>query len=493
MRHFALNKVLPCVLVSLLSACGGSGGGDDSSSDANLPDLTPSEYAGTFKDANQTGIFYNNTNAPQNFGWNGEHCANNANSRYYETDNALIYGQESLPESDFTQAAQWVETGLKAATSAFTISNSEYFDSRQRYSPLVVNAFLSMASGSIEKQRVFNPHIYVYAEMVSAGTLTEQDKSYVEGQLRALVYINNSGVNSYHSELLALLPQNYASLSQDEQLLSIVDGINQIASDESELAVTSEYLVNMTLPNDFDLWADRSYFQPMESRDSRPLENYLYAEFVKLSRAEQEAALAHFNAKLPYVSSIDEAIYQDKIYVCLTNNNSNIGWGEGTNLGISFSAPSVFSRQNPQQVVVHELIHTIQMAYTSSPYTFSHLPRWLLEGQAVYLSGQTVASKSQHANYEPLSVNSFSDEYGDASEAYQHYGLAYSYIHENSGLANIKGLFSAMHGKYSGESFSTNYSWVFAQSFANYMQDHHQQALDYTRYASDYHTLIGTW
>lgn len=493
MRRVTFNKVVPCLLVSLLSACGGGGGESDSSSNIKVPNITPDEYAGTFKDANQTGVFYNNANAPQNYGWNGGHCADNANSRYYETEHALIYGQESLPESDFTQAAQWVETGLKAATSAFAITNSDYFDIRQRYSPQFVGFFISAAVGDIEKQRALSPYIYVYAEMFSADKLTAQDKNYVEGRLRGLVSIRNGQASSYSSELQELLPENYTSLTDEEQLLAIVAAVHQIATDESEFAVTSEHLVNISLPNDFDLWLDRSYFEPIETRDTRPLENYLYAEFLNLSRAEQEAALAHFNAKIPYVTTLDEAIYQDKVYVCLTHNASNIGWGEGTNLGISFSAPSVFSRQDPQQVVVHELIHTIQMAYTSSPYTFSHLPRWLLEGQAVYLSGQTVANKSQHANYEPLSVNSFTDEYGDSGEAYQHYGLAYSYIHENSGLANIKGLFSAMHGKYSGESYSTNYSWVFAQSFGSYMQDHHKQALDYSRYSTEYHTLIGSW
>lgn len=439
MRGITKSSLLSVSLISLLSACGG--GGEDSSSSIDIPEAPDSAIEGTFKDGTLTGVYYNNERAGQDFGWNGGHCAQNANSHYYETENALIFGEPSLPTSDFEKAAEWVESGFILATELMATSKAEYFTLRDNYSSDVMRRMFSRIEDTVEKQRAFFPSYYIWAEKIAADELDSESYDYAASYILQMVEESQGQMTSRTPEIIPLLPADYLNLSETDRIETLTAAINHIAMQEQEIPLESSALVHIEIPHDFDLWAERNNYVPFEQRDPNIHENYLYKAFKSLSSVQQQEVIAHYLAwetTEGYYdnATLEDALYQQKLYVCLNENASDIGWGEGITLGITFTAPSIYDRKNAAQIIVHELIHTIQKAYSSSPGTFSFLPRWMLEGQAVYLSGQNVAKVSEHANYAPVSVVSFSDEYGDTGEAYEHYGLAYSYLHENNELSS---------------------------------------------------------
>lgn len=192
-----------------------------------------------------------------------------------------------------------------------------------------------------------------------------------------------------------------------------------------------------------------------------------------------------------------EIFLEEKIYVCLHENQGAYGWGEGTPMGITIGAESVSTLPyNVDKVVQHELIHTFQHALSSS-YEGSKLPRWFAEGQAVYLSGMNIAEKQNYGDYHPTSVIDFTDEYGDVSQAYEHYGLAYKYLAE----ANSKSVINDML-KHVGE---LNHSWM-VQGDADYKENHnyveafeqHIKQQDGTplsvhQFREDYHQIMSAY
>ena len=132
-----------------------------------------------------------------------------------------------------------------------------------------------------------------------------------------------------------------------------------------------------------------------------------------------------------------EVIYKDKIIVCLKESTSTYNLGEGHRVGLSMAVPALFDNKNYEQLVKHELIHTVQKGIIAG-LDGSVLPRWFSEGQAVYLSGQELASQNElDTFYIPDYVYS-SNEGSDSSELYKHYGAAYKFLVDANTSSSMK-------------------------------------------------------
>jgi hypothetical protein len=135
-----INKNMFIILTTIitLSACGG--GADEgtkqtnNSNSSNVNNGDSATITGQFLSSHDTGKFYSTEGMPsyQQYGKNAKHCYQNYNDYYFETDKTMVFGNQNLPESDFKQAASWVETNLNSALIAMGISESEYFNARYR-------------------------------------------------------------------------------------------------------------------------------------------------------------------------------------------------------------------------------------------------------------------------------------------------------------------------------------------------------------------------
>jgi hypothetical protein len=123
------STLLLLVTAFTLTACGG---GSESSAPAPLAD------SGQFKHSHETGIYYspiiNGNSFDYNFGINSMLCQSTYRDYYYETENALVFGNPNLPEEDFKVAAGWVETEFSTALSAMDMTKAEYYAARTNVS-----------------------------------------------------------------------------------------------------------------------------------------------------------------------------------------------------------------------------------------------------------------------------------------------------------------------------------------------------------------------
>lgn len=125
-----------------------------------------------------------------------------------------------------------------------------------------------------------------------------------------------------------------------------------------------------------------------------------------------------------------------KIMVCLSDRQNESQYGQGTLFGMNLAHHSVHKRKynDESQVVLHELIHTIQQNISSPIKGIgSTLDHWFKEGQATFLAGQNKASSKDGKR--PVDVVTWWDEGqvfgGSTNNAYKHYALAYSFIAED--------------------------------------------------------------
>lgn len=108
-----------------LTACGG---GSETSAPAPLADN------GQFKHSHETVIYYspiiNGNTFDYNYGINSMDCQSTYRDYYFETDNALVFGNPNLPEEDFKVAAGWVEAELATALTVMGLTKTEYYAAR---------------------------------------------------------------------------------------------------------------------------------------------------------------------------------------------------------------------------------------------------------------------------------------------------------------------------------------------------------------------------
>ncbi|MEG3765374.1 hypothetical protein [Alteromonas sp. 14N.309.X.WAT.G.H12] len=192
----------------------------------------------------------------------------------------------------------------------------------------------------------------------------------------------------------------------------------------------------------------------------------------------------------------------DKIYVCLHEEDNDSYWGEGTYAGIVIAAPSVNPPSDADELITHELIHTIQTVFTMDASLVQPLPRWWLEGQATYLSGMGTVAKKKHNEYDPtLVIYSFDETYVD--NAYGHYALAYQYLEEANGRETLVNFMSELKALVTNV-YSDEYPWdideylatenyQFTNLFNATMVDMDGNPLTVEQWRNNYHSYIDDW
>jgi len=185
-----------------------------------------------------------------------------------------------------------------------------------------------------------------------------------------------------------------------------------------------------------------------------------------------------------------------KIMVCLTDKMNSSIYGEGTILGMNIPPKSHATRKygDEDQVILHELIHTIQQNLAAPVETVGRvMDHWFIEGQATFLAGQTTASSTDNQN--PMVVVTWSNEsnvFSDTSEAYKHYALAYSYLNSTS-KNDMKNMLLDMRfyigpGDVVPENFISGSA--FESAFDKNMKTKGGQSLTLQQFRSDYHSLL---
>lgn len=170
-----------------------------------------------------------------------------------------------------------------------------------------------------------------------------------------------------------------------------------------------------------------------------------------------------------------------KLVVCLEDTRSDFNWGEGTTNGIKIAPKSVALRSDDAQVVVHELIHHMQMTFAGQFNDYSTLERWFAEGQAVYLSGQkvTVGNHSRNPTH-VLNIIEEGNHYSDNGLAYEDYGQAYKYLEQTYGQDSVREMFKGMQDdKNSLSDDLFNQLPSFENQFTNYLTDIEAFRIDY--------------
>ncbi|CAM3699756.1 hypothetical protein [Rheinheimera salexigens] len=165
-----------------LTACGG---GESSSSVSSAP----SADNGQFKSSHETGIYYsaiiNGNTFDYNFGLNSMLCQSTYRDYYYETDNALIFGNPDLPQEDFQVAAGWVESELNTALTAMNMTKAEFYAARTNVSMTARDRLKQGLStlnspGQSYGNFTFPDHLSVFSEWEDVGAWrvsTAQDAS----------------------------------------------------------------------------------------------------------------------------------------------------------------------------------------------------------------------------------------------------------------------------------------------------------------------------
>ncbi|MBA6304947.1 hypothetical protein [Colwellia sp. MB02u-14] len=199
------------------------------------------------------------------------------------------------------------------------------------------------------------------------------------------------------------------------------------------------------------------------------------------------------------VSELYDGEYRmtQKIMVCLTDEMDSIVYGEGTLLGMNLPPKSYATRKygDESQVVLHELIHTIQQNISSPVRGIGRtLDHWFKEGQATFLAGQTTASSTDGFN--PVDVVTWADEtsvFATTSDAYKHYALAYSYLDENNSANQMKEmLYDIRYFKGEGEISPSNHvsGVAFESAFDNNMTQKGGGVLTIQEFRADYQSLM---
>ena len=161
----------------------------------------------------------------------------------------------------------------------------------------------------------------------------------------------------------------------------------------------------------------------------REKDAYITSYWNAASEAKQDELFNLSLAVFPDSDDFKEYI-DDKIVVCLNQNMGGGFYGEGSLLGMTLAPNSNGSRSDDAQIVLHELIHTIQrnIAFPSLRNE-GYIDRWFSEGQALALAGQRVATSPNGASTPQVkSIGNEHQHFSDTGEAFEQYGFAYNYL-----------------------------------------------------------------
>lgn len=398
----------------LVSAIGLSIAGCESESDGGMgaSTLSSSDYvSGEFFNKLDTNVKLDSGNSRMSSACGDD----NGSDRYFVTDNAIVFANETLPDSDFKHAATLVQNQFSVALSKMDMTEAEYVSYK---TPLSSNDTSTLYS-ELSLGDSTNGYSYqVYEDLiVSLGySATAKD--------------NTGGFDPMKKVFFNAL----AAFTEDEL--------------DAFLSEATAELIDVFKRDNPGYSEDQLTF---------------YTDNIN-------------NKKVDYSLN--------KVAVCLDSGNDMSHWGEGTLEGMIIAANSIVSRSDDSRIVLHELIHHLQATITVGSNVEVALERWFAEGQAVYLSGQSITNDASH-NRNPIKVISNDDEtiqYSSTSQAYSDYGQAYRYVLNSYGSDAINDMIFGVRNNIEVESFNnfngTTYP-AFEAEFTKHLTDIDQLRLDY--------------
>lgn len=263
-----------------------------------------------------------------------------------------------------------------------------------------------------------------------------------------------------------------------------------------------QQLTNVTYPVAYDEFSTWDFNQ----------QTSWFAKYFRDAERTQQNLIIEEVGELAGFTWQEQSEYRlgNKLLVCINQNTSANEYAHAGRYGVSIAAPSIQSRSDAEQIVLHELIHTIQQMSYDSFHHFDTLPRWFFEGQAVFLAGQRIANQNSASNYQTPAFVTYSDEANvDVGEIYEHYGLAYRYLQNANGIEKMMALLRNIDqsdynykGSYVSDEASAelNYNFndgksahrpEFIQAFdMSNLVDANGQALTLERFKRDYVSLL---
>jgi hypothetical protein len=419
MSH-AIKKIAIAIALVGLTACGG-GDEDNSESGSNNNNTggntgNGTYVAGSFKSSTNGGIL-----APfqgLGYGYNSNACADH--DYYFESANAIIIGNQNLPEEDFKYAATLVENQIPIALSSFNITITDFTDNRPYFVGEVAREIISFLADGWHYQ-------------VGDDYFSED--------------ITNLSLN-----VPFVAPEDWNTLHDNNKYQFVQSYWNSL-SHENQIAVSKQY---------------KEVFKK---------------EYPHIT--DNPLTLRGENIYVP-----------EKIMVCLSTEMNESRYGEGTIFGMNIPPKSYADRTDAADVVLHEIIHTIQHnMYSPIEGMGGVIDHWFIEGQATYLAGQSIASDP--TGYYPVEVITYFNEgnefSGDSSLPYKHYALAYSYLDKNKKTPNqMKNMFYDIRTFTGVESNMINNfsSDNFRNAFDNNMIKKDGNPLTLSSFRSDYQNIM---
>jgi hypothetical protein len=370
--------VILSLFIFSLTGCGG--GGDDSDGDSDsggaVDNGNITYVAGEFKTAYDSSDRY--PADPVLSGLGAGECMYQHGDNYFESANTLIYGDPSLPDTDFKYAATMIENNFGKALNLMGLNRAQF----DKYRPL-------------------------YATNVSRNMISFLDwHEDLDGNERDITNIDSDFVG----------PAGWSEM-QSRSRLSVI----------------------------------RGYWNG-------------------ISNEKQGELIAIYNQRYSY-DLTDGYNIPRKIVVCLDTSRDKVLYGQGSILGMNIAPNSKSGRSDAEQVILHELIHTIQMNVSTPVDANSVNDVWFMEGQASFLAGQKVAASV--GDFRPVDVVHFADVdtvfQGNLGVAYENYAKAYSYIDAYSGKERALKLLLDVRN-YQGDGENDTYYGVsgdrFSEAFA---------------------------
>jgi len=380
---------------SVLVGCGGGSGGGSKNPVAQLPLAD-----GVFQESMDTKIYF--TPYAEYAGEYARNCSETYNDYYFESENFLVYGPRSLPETDFRYAAHLAEEGYAKILPEFG------FDAEimKMLRPSVSPEFMR----HLDVTGIFGglPSIHVGPDGKNfEARITFDDNSEFEpdapGSHLAYSPIDANGDLIEREDLAANhFYAWFSALTHEEQ----------------------RAVIHHRIPDSFEraIELTKQYYGPDQF-----LENKIRTEIIEPLR---EADNGPFMTKEISVGDID--LVPEKYMVCLNQDMPAASGikGQSTFYGMNLIPQSYYGDRDLQKVVDHEIVHMITANISHRLTAASVTDAWWEEGLAVKLSGQHVA----HPTDTPTDVTRFTRVLGvvnsgmDLSTFYAHSGLAISHL-----------------------------------------------------------------
>lgn len=454
-KNTLLRALIATGLTSGLVACGsGDGGGGDGIPSAG------SYVTGTFKDASIDGMAYPNSQISAS-GQNGRACY--GQTHYFETADGRVrvYGSTAFSETDFRVVSTMIHSRLDLVMEKFGMSWDGFVDQRPIFN-----------SGHLELMvKEYNRHIGHAGADKAARNWLEWNASTLEEKITFAedVYIQDTSLG-----VVLPSPSDWDALTQSEQLVLAEKYYNYI----------------------------HSYEGAAQWNTLNPDEKQVYVQ--------QTAEHVDLNEQ-PLINDI--LLPRDALVACLSPEMAGAQFGEGSQFGIQVPPHVSTYHKRVGEIFTHEIVHFVQtnIADVGQSNPFAVMPRWFTEGQAVYMAGQSLASVDHHHQINAAAITNWTAELDSGENPgflYQHYGLAYQYVHENNGTTAVVNMMQSMKTNTDAPQIWQRYLKIddytnplrdkdpglaFGRAFVQYIDDHTGTDLEFERYITDYHSLMNDW